>query len=178
MQPGVEHSGLIDALKRLRERFVLRLLRRRLRCYHSDVGVVVCQDISEALVPHIEALSSRGSCGRATQQTAAASTKAAAVENASVHSPVPKMKTGLSRHLRRRRSGRALEPHLAERLKQSTHDHIHTALRLAQQGDLRTARLHAEIANNAQKEAAFYMSEEDYQLFTSAIRQRLDGLLK
>ena len=54
----------------------------------------------------------------------------------------------------------------------------HTALRYAHQGDVRTARLHADIANNAQKEAAFYMSEEEYQAFSQEVHEQLEALLK
>ena len=53
---------------------------------------------------------------------------------------------------------------MGENLKDSTWSHIHTAMLHARQGNVINAKLHARIANDALKQAAHYLSEEDYKV--------------
>jgi hypothetical protein len=66
-----------------------------------------------------------------------------------------------------------LDPELSKKLKQSTWNHIHTALRLARQGEARNAKLHLDIASQALKEAAHYMSREEHIAFTVEVQEKL-----
>ena len=54
-------------------------------------------------------------------------------------------------------------PYMGEKLKESTWSHLHAAQLHARQGNIDNAKLHAGIANDALKEAAHYMSEDDYK---------------
>ena len=67
-------------------------------------------------------------------------------------------------------------PYLGDKLASSAWSHIHSALLHAHQGDIGLARLHADIASQAAKEAAHYMSEEQYEQFMQNIEQALSGL--
>ena len=69
-----------------------------------------------------------------------------------------------------------LQPHLSEKLKKSIREHINTALRFARQGDVSSAKIHANLANNALKEIAHYMSEEEYASFEAEVEKRLEEI--
>lgn len=69
-----------------------------------------------------------------------------------------------------------LDPELSKKLKESTWNHIHTALRLARQGEAGTARLHLDIASQALKEAAHYMSREEHIAFTVEVEEKLGDI--
>lgn len=81
--------------------------------------------------------------------------------------------SGLGRYLRSRPKETVLDPEMSDKLKKSTWTHIHTALRLARQGDARTAKLHLDIASQALKEAAHHMSREDHIAFTVEVEEKL-----
>ena len=65
---------------------------------------------------------------------------------------------------------------MGEKLKKSTWSHIHTATLQARQGSLSNAKMHAGIANDALKEAAHYMSEEDYKVFCDEVAKAFEAL--
>ena len=81
--------------------------------------------------------------------------------------------SGLSRYLQSRRKESVLDPEMSDKLRKSTWTHIHTALRLARQGDARSAKLHLDIASQALREAAHYMSREDHIAFTVEVEEKL-----
>jgi hypothetical protein len=62
---------------------------------------------------------------------------------------------------------------VGEKIKSRALEHINKALLLARQGDRANARLHAEIANGAVKEASRFMTEGEYQEFVDLITERL-----
>lgn len=61
------------------------------------------------------------------------------------------------------------DPYLGEKLKESTWSHIHAAQLHARQGNKINAKLHAGIANEALKEAANFMTENDYKVLCDEI---------
>ena len=63
-----------------------------------------------------------------------------------------------------------------DRLMQHTWDHIHAAIRNAHQGDVKTARLHVELASSAFKEASHYLSSPVYASFAHDVTKTLDEL--
>ena len=67
-------------------------------------------------------------------------------------------------------------PAIKEQLAKNTWTHIHAAIRNARQGKKTEAKLYGELANNALKEAAHYMTEEEYLKFTSSIDLELNRL--
>ena len=61
------------------------------------------------------------------------------------------------------------DPYMGEKLKESTWSHIHAAQLQARQGNINNAKLHAGIANDALKEAAHYMNEDDYKVLCDEV---------
>ena len=68
--------------------------------------------------------------------------------------------------------------HMGEQLKDSIWSHTHAATLNTRQGNVSKAKLHAQIANNALKEAAHYMSEEDYKVLCDEVAMTLKELDK
>jgi hypothetical protein len=62
---------------------------------------------------------------------------------------------------------------VGEKIKSRALEHMNKALLLARKGDRENARLHADIANSAVKEAARYMSEGEYGEFVNLVKERL-----
>ncbi len=83
----------------------------------------------------------------------------------------------LATWIKKRGGPPVMEPHIAEKLKNSAGQHINEALRLARQGKNEAAKLHAELAENAVKTAAHYMPENAYHDFKMYVRDRLDSLI-
>jgi hypothetical protein len=65
---------------------------------------------------------------------------------------------------------------VGEGVKRRVLEHINTALRLARRGDPAGARIHADIARSAMREAVHYLSGEEYRQFTAAVKERLERL--
>jgi len=66
------------------------------------------------------------------------------------------------------------EQGLGEKLKASMWEHIHSAGMQARSNQVATAKMHIDIANHALKEAARYMSEEDYNVVCEEVNAALD----
>jgi len=67
-----------------------------------------------------------------------------------------------SKYLKQKKSSSMIHPYLGDKLKQSAWEHIHCTIRYARQGDVVTARLHADIAGQALEEVAHYLKDEEY----------------
>lgn len=80
----------------------------------------------------------------------------------------------LSRYLRRRGRRTSLQPRLADKLKKSTWEHVRTAALAARNGNRAKAKLYADLADNAMKEAARYMPADEFRVF----RQEIEDTLK
>lgn len=63
-----------------------------------------------------------------------------------------------------------------DKLIQSTWEHIHASIRVAHQGDVKTARLHADLANNALKEAEHYLSAPVFSAFSQEVVKVLNEI--
>ena len=61
-----------------------------------------------------------------------------------------------------------------EKLIQSTWEHFHASIRLAHQGDVKTAKMHAELTRNALIEAAHYLPEAVYSRFSREVLKALE----
>jgi len=66
------------------------------------------------------------------------------------------------------------EQGLGKKLKISMWEHIQSARMQARSNQVVTAKMHIDIANHALKEAARYMSEEDYKLLCDEVNDALD----
>ena len=84
----------------------------------------------------------------------------------------------LSKYFKAYHNYSELHPSIAEKLEHSTWEHLHASIRHARQGEQRLAQMHADIANNAYKELAHYVSNEAHAEFTKEIQGQLGTLFK
>lgn len=180
MTPASEQGSLLQTLQWLRSRMLQLLFSNRIDAYHQSNHANVAHDIGEQLSGHIDKIAqSKGispselNCEIPSRRprTATSSTDKKAKKGKLTRSFVE-----LSSYFRTRRNGGTVNPHVADSLRDSTWEHIHTALRLAREGNICAAKLHADIANNALKEAAHHMSEEDYGAFKEKVDAQLGNL--
>lgn len=175
-----EHSSLLQTLQRLRSTLLSRLFRLRIDAYRQGGPANIAYDVSERLKQELDKIAH-------TQGVPAAELQC---ERPARHTATPSSENGdkkaegvlrrsfveLSHYFRTRRQHPTLNSHVAESLRESTWEHLHTALRLAREGNLCGAKLHADIANNALKEAARHMSADDYRDFKARIDAQLSAL--
>jgi len=181
MIPEREIKTLIHALQKLYARITSLVLHKRMGSYRDEVGSVADHDLATLLSDHIDRLAAPGPENSdrtqpqvSEQKVQAATQKPSPGRTHSGHqvSIVSRTLNGLGRYFKLSRT-ESVDPELSKKLKNSAWNHIHTALRLARQGEARTAKLHLDIANQALKEAAHYMSREDHIAFTVEVQEKL-----
>lgn len=182
MTSKYEIKALLHALQRLYSRIASLVLYKRMGSYRKEAGTVAGHDLTALLSDHIDRVAaSRRASGQKTQPQVSAQQDQTATQTLSPgrhHSGhqvsiVSRTLNGLGRHFKSRRTESVVDPELSKKLKMSTWTHIHTALRLARQGEERTAKLHLDIASHALEEAAHYMSREEYLAFTVEVEEKL-----
>jgi hypothetical protein len=182
MTPEREINALLHALQRLYARITSLFLNKRMSSYREEAGSVADHDLATLLSDHIDRLAARGSANSgetqrqvSEQKVQTATQKPSPVRPPSDHqvSIVSGTLNGLGRYFKSYPTETVLDPELSEKLKKSAWNHIHTALRLARQGEARTAKLHLDIASQALKEAAHYMSREEHIAFTVEVEEKL-----
>lgn len=181
-----EINAILGTLQRLYSRIALRVLQGRTGSYRKEGTPGSGHDIATPLSDHIESLAERGESssrkvpagksGQTARSTAVKSSRAPE-RPARKGSIVTRTLGGISRYFSRKHHGAVVQPHLSKKLEKSTWDHLQTALLNARQGKVTTARLHADIANNAMKEAAHYMSEAEYAKFKLAVDEKLGEIM-
>jgi len=177
-----EINALIHALQNLYSRIASLILKKRMGSYREETGTVAGQDLTTLLSDHIDQLAdSRPASGDKTPNQISVQKVQTETQNPSLGrrqsdhqgSIISRAFNGLGRYFKSRRTESVLDPELSEKLKKSTWTHIHNAFRLARQGDARTAKLHLDIASQALKEAAHYMSREEHIAFTVEVEEKL-----
>lgn len=66
------------------------------------------------------------------------------------------------------------DPPVAARLRRRIWDHIHSAHRLARNGDAHTAKIHADIAIDAMKTLSHYVPDHEYIEFFNMIKLQMN----
>ncbi len=172
-------GSILRSLQRLYSRLVLFNLQKRMSSYRGSVGSGTGEDITATLYACIDNCASSASAHKqaGTQhEPSRHNVKAAATPSppsipANHQESVFKMAmNGLSLYFRKRKVNSVMATELGEKLKKSIWEHIHAAHRAAHQGKVDTARLHADIASTALKEAAHYMPEEEYATLVAEIK--------
>ena len=162
-------------------------LRKRMSLYHRNTGTTTPPDIPASLTKQIDKLapaskpSSSATINAVASAAAARSSKRATKPDNSKqlkqqHRWLNKVVSGIIRPKKIFTSKTASNQYMGDKLKDSTWSHIHTALLQARQGDVSNAKLHADIANTALKEAANYMSEEDYKVLCAEVAKAFKEL--
>lgn len=176
-------NRLLRALHELYYKLCDMDLHKRMNFYHRNTGTNKAPDISASLSKHIDKLapaSKPTSPGATSTATVRSSKKASRPDNAKQRNQQPgwlnKMVTSIIRPKKIFTSKIKPDPYMGDKLKDSTWSHTHTALLHARQGEASTAKLHADIANEALKEAAHYMSEEDHKVLCEEVAKAFKEL--
>ncbi len=177
-------NRLLRALHELYDKLCDMDLHKRISLYHRNTGTNVAPDIRDSLIEHIDKLApaSKPSGADADNATSAGFSKRPgkpqnAKPRSRQHGWLNKVVTGFKRPQKKiYKSKIASDPYMGEKLKNSTWSHIHTALLQLRQGDASNAKMHAGFANEALKEAAHYMSEEDYKVFCEEVAKAFKDL--
>jgi hypothetical protein len=179
MTPIREIKALLHALERLYSGMASRVLYTRMGTYRRRTGSLADHDLAALLSDHVDRLAAakRANRGEAPPRQGAPEVQRELIEK---HHPAVRQVSvlgrafdGLGRYFKSSRTEPVLDPELSEKLRNSTWHHIHTALRLARQGEAKTAKLHLDIASQALKEVAHFMSREDYIAFTVEVEEKL-----
>jgi hypothetical protein len=186
MKPEGEINLLIQALQRLYSRIASFILEKRMGSYRGEAGSVADHRLSTLLSDHIDRLAeSRPANGVKAQGKAPEHKVHTATDKQRLNlslgqrqsehqvSIMSRALSGLGRYFRSKQTESVLDPEMSKKLKKSTWTHIHTAIRLARQGDARTAKLHLDIASQALQEAGHYMPKEEHIAFTVEIEEKL-----
>ena len=153
-------------------------LHKRMNLYNRNNGTNGTPDISASLTKHIDKLAPASKPG--STATARSSKRTSKPDNAKQPDQQPgwpnKLVSSFIRPKKIFKSKIASDPYLGEKLRDSTWSHLHTALLQVRQGEASNAKLHADIANEALKEAAHYMSEEDYKVLCREVAKAFKEL--
>ena len=176
-------NRLLRDLKELCYKLSALDLLKRMSLYHRSTGTNETPDVSTSLTKHLEKLTPISKSNRAdaasTTETMS-SIRQTRFDNAKQPSRQPrgiiKVVTDFVRPKKIYTKIKASDQYMGEKLKDSTWSHIHTAKLHARQGNVINAKLHAGIANNALKEAAHYLSKEDYTVLCEEVVKVLKKL--
>lgn len=178
---GSDLSGLLRTLQQLRRRLLALVWSRRLnhdRPLQSgepdiDIGPLVNRYLEQTLAGNGEGGGPASALATAEAPAAPVGDDGLATHRDGVHAPRPGVFQELSRHLGDRRRVRAIQPTLAEQLRDSTWKHLHEAASYAREGNAEAAKTHAELATHAMEEAYRFMSAEEFDRFRREVESAL-----
>lgn len=181
MAQDQDHNSILRRLQRLYTRLVLQILHQRMQSYRKSHHARPDQEISTVLYDYIDKApapvtetspESRAPLAQTHAQTTAPHSSSP-IQTDEPPSIMTMTRDGLALLFQKMSTGPTIDPAMNDKLKKSAWDHIHAVHRFTRQGDRTSARLHANIANNALKEAAHFMSEDDYAVFIKEIKHVL-----
>lgn len=168
-------ASLIESLRLLFAQVSRRLLEHRLTERSPSSSTADSADISDALDNHLE-LTAADAASQEPESAASRSPAGEPKATSKAATVPPGLFTALARRFRKRRWA-VNQPHLGEKMRATTNDHINQALRLARSGNVQGAKLHTELAENAMKTASQYMSDEDFRAFKEKVEGRIRSIL-
>lgn len=169
-------SRLLHDLQEFYYKLCAMDLRKRMSLYHRNTSTNEAPDISTSLTKHLDKLtpiSKSNRAGAASTTETMSSIRPIRSDNAKQLSRQPrgiiKVVSGFIRPKKIFTRIKPSDQYIGEKFKDSTWSHIHTAMLHARQGNVINAKLHAGIANDALKQAAHYLSEEDYKVLCEEV---------
>lgn len=176
-------NRLLQDLQQLYYRLCAIDLRKRISLYHRHIGTNKSPDISTSLTDHLDKLAATSKPNTADDASTTSITTPKRPYRPEKTKQSSKQPYGIlavvSTYIRSDKiftSMKTSDPYLGEKLKESTWSHIHAAQLQARQGNINNAKLHAGIANNALKEAAHYMNEDDHKVLCDEVAMILKKL--
>ena len=180
-----QHHRLLISIKELYSKVALRALHARMHSNNKTFKSNHHQDISEQLTRHIEHLTNIKEQNNKNNEVSQISKRYMKINESSEadNNRYNKNKRissviydELSKYFKTNNTHDTQQPFVGDRLKKSAWIHIHAALRLARQGDKKSAKLHADIANSALKEASHFMPVEEYKIFCEQVTDALSEI--
>lgn len=176
-------NELLRSVHSLFSKVSLLDLQKRTSSYKQQAGRETQKDIATPLSSYIDKLSAGQPAITSThpviseepEEISGATPQEAPQENPQIPSTAV-IPNDLSDYLKSHSQHSDSEGYIGDKLKASTWSHIHTAILKAREGDPKTAKLHADIANQAMKEAVHYMSDEEFVKFSEEIDRALSEL--
>ena len=169
-------SHLLQDLHELYYKLCAIDLHKRMKLYHHDIYTDDAPDISASLKKHLHKLAPVDNPGRTgTASTATPLSPKSPALHDSQKQPrrqrrgITRMVSTFFRPQKVFTSIKASNQYMGEKLKDSIWSHTHAATLNARQGNVSNAKLHAQIANDALKEAAHYMNEKDYKVLCDEV---------
>lgn len=177
-------NGLFNMLYRLFLKVSEFELLRRFSLYSKNTDTNSILDVSDLLENKINALVTESKRSQVTmagselqENKSASDSQERPDESHRQHAvKVDDIKDSLALHYKESSSNNETDNYMGERLKKSAWSHIHTAIMQARAGEERIAKLHADIANQALKEAAHYMHAEEYKFLCEDIQNSINEL--
>ncbi len=174
-------GSLIRQLRNLYARMAMGTLEAR-REKLNGTGQQVGDDVSRLLSEHLERLAA---AKRPDDPPKAPGTNTISITDTEVGDRPSRKRSALdsehpvgelSNHFHELEVAELTGEGVGEGVKRRVLEHINTSLRLARRGDSAGARIHADIARSAMREAVHYLSGEEYRQFTAAVKERLERL--
>ena len=177
MSDKPESHGLLQMLNNLFSRISLLDLEKRKQSYRPHTGAQ--HDISERLSRHIDSIVAshvaKPPASVKDDERPEAEPASVPAHKQPVTAPSSSGTTisEVSDYFKSKASSADSAGYLGDKMVSSTWTHIHSALLYAHQGDATKAKLHMDIANQALKEAAHYMNDDEYNQFVEEVEKAL-----
>ncbi|WP_455198405.1 hypothetical protein [Kaarinaea lacus] len=171
--------NLLESLRRLYSRIMALHAESRARSSINPNNTVMSRDIASPLSQVIDKLatSNTSASPEPIEPPGSGSEETSYTRVAISRDPDSWTELGeLSIHLKHSHQYSGPSMDMGERLMQSTWEHLHTSIRLARQGNAKSARLHAELTSNALNEAMHYLSESVYSKFSEEVMKALEEI--
>ena len=176
MANNQQTNYLIRALRNLYEKVSNFVLIERMGFYRNNAGSVNIPDISNLLDRHIEDLVVKTSQGIAPSANKINESLLTKNSSSNIQAAQSKDVDGLANHYKVSASKHESSQYMGEKFKASIWLHIHTAFMQARSGQLKTAKVHADIATHALKEAIHYMTDEDFRALYAEVKKVINEL--
>lgn len=174
-----DNTTLLENLKQLYFRFLTLVTQNQIRSGINHSSTTNPHNITSSLSECIDKLSTHASHGTDNNTPKQApNLEKNSREHAVISSEPPSQKElgDFSLHLKDSHKYSGISLDTGGKLIQSTWEHFHASIRLARQGNVKKARVHMEIANNALREAEHYLPEQAYSHFSQEVMQALDEI--
>lgn len=175
MQESSSQQEALEELKQLYIQFSSHIVQSQVNSFGESCQSSIGVDIYTPLHSQCELLvSTRGSSGVETEVKA--ERWSGTERRKRTRMPFgEKGASSLSDYFRTTKSGATDRTFLAQRLEDSTWSHVRSALSFARQGNIVSAKLHSELANNAVIILAHYMSDEDFSVFVQNLERVINA---
>ena len=177
------YNEFIRSIEELYSSITMRILQKRMDSYHSASSINSrsgnSSDFTSSLYKYIDDVSHQAQIKEPEKQT---SEHPGLTKTTNPYPPAhfeitsKGNNSGLTKHFKEIHNSE-LHPGISEKLTESIWEHIHASIRSARQGNASTAKMHADVANNAYKELAHYLNDEEYNELARKIEEEFDSLV-